>query len=333
MTSNGHSRSVPPESSLQPAGVSELEEHIYRALVREPRATLTQLASAVGRSAVVTRRALDGLEAAGLISRQGKPTRFIPAAPDMAIEALIMRREQELERCRIAAAELLAHYRQSAHPAADVVELLAGREASLQRYLQLLTTARTEVLMFDKPPYLGPLDNPLEVEVLARGVSWRAIYAPEALDQPDRLEQLRAWHAAGEQARICTNVPLKLVLVDRRAALLPLTLDSQGAENTAILVHPSSLLATLGLLFDMLWDQSLPLTPGTENDGAASNELEDIDRALLQLLTAGVKDQAIARQLGVSLRTIRRRLANLMREAGAVSRFQLGMLAGRRGWV
>jgi DNA-binding NarL/FixJ family response regulator len=51
------------------------------------------------------------------------------------------------------------------------------------------------------------------------------------------------------------------------------------------------------------------------------------------LLTAGVKDQAIARQLGVSLRTIRRRLANLMREAGAVSRFQLGMLAGRRGWV
>jgi DNA-binding NarL/FixJ family response regulator len=81
----------------------------------------------------------------------------------------------------------------------------------------------------------------------------------------------------------------------------------------------------------MVWDQSLPLTPGAENDGAASNELEDIDRALLQLLTAGVKDQAIARQLGVSLRTIRRRLANLMHEAGAVSRFQLGMLAGRRG--
>jgi DNA-binding Lrp family transcriptional regulator len=92
MTANGHMPDVLPEPSLQPAGISELEERTYRALVREPRATLSQLASAVGRSAVVTRRALDRLEAAGMISRQGKPTRFIPAAPNMAVEALIMRR-------------------------------------------------------------------------------------------------------------------------------------------------------------------------------------------------------------------------------------------------
>ena len=333
MTANGHNPGVLLPPSLRPVGITEIEEAVYRDLVREPRATLTQLASAVGRSVVATRRALDGLETAGLISRQGKPSRFIPAAPDMAVEALIMRRQEELERCRIAAADLLAQYREVADRAADVVELITGREASLQRYVQLLTTARTEVLMFDKPPYLGPSDNPLELEVLARGVTWRAIYAPEALDQPDRLAQLHTWQAAGEQARIYADVPLKLALVDRREALLPLTADSQGAENTAILVHPSSLLATLGLLFDMLWEQSLPLTSAGTQANRSAGGLQDVDRALLQLLTAGVKDQAIARRLDISLRTVRRRLANLMSEAGVASRFQLGMLAAQRGWV
>ena len=147
MTATGHRDSAAP--SLQPAGISELEERIYRILIREPRASLAQLAAAVGKSPLVTRRALDGLEAAGLISRQGSPSRFIPAAPDRAIEALILRREEELERCRIAAASLLTEYREAEHDTVHVVELIDGREATLQRYVQLLSTAREEVLMFD----------------------------------------------------------------------------------------------------------------------------------------------------------------------------------------
>lgn len=330
MTANSH-RPV-DAGSLQPAGLSELEELVYRRLVRDPRVSLSQLSTAVGRSVVVTRRALDRLETAGLVSRgQGKPPRFIPAAPDMAIEALILRRQEELERCRLTAATLLAEYR-TARDTVDVVELIGGRDASLQRYLQLLTTARTEVLMFDKPPYLGPADNPLEMDALARGVSWRAIYAPEGFEAPERLAQLRGWQAAGEQARVCAQVPLKLLIVDRNVALLPLTADARSAEqHTAILVHPSSLLTTLLMLFDILWAQSLPLD--ARGSAAAAAERDDFDRALLQLLTAGVKDQAIARQLGVSLRTVRRRLANLMADAGVASRFQLGMLAAQRGWV
>jgi DNA-binding Lrp family transcriptional regulator len=329
MTSNGHVPTL--EGTLQPAGLSELEELVYRQLLRDPRASLSQLSTAVGRSAVVTRRALDRLETAGLISRQGKPARFIPAAPDMAIEALILRRQEELERCRLTAAALLGQYR-NARDTVDVVELIGGRDASLQRYVQLLGSARSEVLMFDKPPYLGPADNPLEMDALARGVTWRAIYAPEAFEPPERLAQLRTWQAAGEQARVCAQVPIKLLIVDRSVALLPLTADARSAEqHTAILVHPSSLLTTLLMLFDMLWEQSLPLDSRGATTPAAGHD--DFDRTLLQLLTAGVKDQAIARQLGVSLRTVRRRLSHLMAQAGVVSRFQLGTLAAQRGWV
>jgi predicted transcriptional regulator len=339
MSSIGHSempRRPDPATagSLQAAGISDLDERLYRALLRNRRVTLSQLTAATGTSPALARRGLDRLETMGLVSRQGRPTRFVPAAPDMAVEALILRRQEELERCRMVAATLLAEYREADRPTGGLVEVIVGREATFQRYRQLLTTARREVLMFDKPPYIGPVDNPLEVDVLSRGVAWKAVYAPEALELPERLAQLRVWQEAGEQARVCAQVPLKLVMVDRALALLPVTADSESEreEHTAIFVHPCSLLTTLGMLFDMLWEQSLPLRwkgPLTASDTG----LDEIDHTVLQLLTAGFKDQAIARNLNVSLRTVRRRLSNLMAAHGLTSRFQLGQLAVQRGWV
>lgn len=56
-------------------------------------------------------------------------------------------------------------------------------------------------------------------------------------------------------------------------------------------------------------------------------------RAILQCLNAGMKDDAIARQLGISERTVRRRVADLAARLGAASRFQIGAQAARRGWV
>lgn len=54
---------------------------------------------------------------------------------------------------------------------------------------------------------------------------------------------------------------------------------------------------------------------------------------LVRLLHAGFKDQAIARQLGVSVRTATRRVAALMRRLDAGTRFQAGVKARERGWV
>ena len=325
-------RSDSANGSLRAVGISDLDEQLYRALLQNPRATLSQLAAVTDISHVLARRGLDRLEVMGLVSRQGQPSRFVAAAPDMAVEALILRRQEELERCRMAAAALLTEYREAEQSLDGLVEIIVGREATFQRYRQLLTTARKEVLMFDKPPYIGPPENPLEVDVLGRGVSWKAVYAPEALEMPERLSQLQVWREAGEQARICANLPLKLVMVDRALALLPLTANTERDEHTAILVHPCSLLTTLGMLFDMLWEQSLPLHSAGPLT-AADTGLDEIDRTLVQLMTAGFKDQAIARHLDVSMRTVRRRLSNLMASHGLVSRFQLGQLAIQRGWI
>jgi DNA-binding NarL/FixJ family response regulator len=54
---------------------------------------------------------------------------------------------------------------------------------------------------------------------------------------------------------------------------------------------------------------------------------------VLELLQLGLKDETIARQLGISLRTVRRRIAMVMDEVGATTRFQAGIEAARRGLI
>lgn len=51
------------------------------------------------------------------------------------------------------------------------------------------------------------------------------------------------------------------------------------------------------------------------------------------MLASGMKDEKIARGLGVSLRTVSRMLSELMQEMGATSRFEAGVRAHRLGWV
>lgn len=56
-------------------------------------------------------------------------------------------------------------------------------------------------------------------------------------------------------------------------------------------------------------------------------------RHLLRLMRTGAIDEAIARELGVSPRTVHRRITRLQSLLGARSRFQLGVIACERGWV
>ena len=62
-------------------------------------------------------------------------------------------------------------------------------------------------------------------------------------------------------------------------------------------------------------------------------EIDEMDAQILALLLAGMTDQALAGQLGLSLRTVQRRIRVLMDKAGVDTRIQLGWHAGREGWA
>lgn len=58
---------------------------------------------------------------------------------------------------------------------------------------------------------------------------------------------------------------------------------------------------------------------------------EDLD--VVRLMAAGFQDGEIAKKLGLSVRTVRRRIADLMTYLDARSRFQMGFLVGTREWL
>ncbi|MFF5938630.1 helix-turn-helix transcriptional regulator [Streptomyces sp. NPDC012508] len=67
-----------------------------------------------------------------------------------------------------------------------------------------------------------------------------------------------------------------------------------------------------------------------EHDGDGLSEQQ---REALQMLASGMKDEKIARNLGVSLRTVSRMLSELMQELGASSRFEAGCARCVLGWL
>jgi len=137
---------------------------------------------------------------------------------------------------------------------------------------------------------------------------------------------------AGEQARLTHTVPIKLAIADRTLALLPLEWTSQ-TPDAAVLVHPCGLLDALAALFESIWALATPLTLTGSDQVAALAEISADDHELLSLLVAGLTDEAAGARLGMSRRTVVRRVQHLMAVTGARSRLQLGWRARERGWL
>ncbi len=164
----------------------------------------------------------------------------------------------------------------------------------------------------------------MERAALQRGVRCRVVYDRSSLTEPSQPRTIEALTAAGEDARVSAEVPMKLVICDRRLALTPLSLQ-HGLTEAALVVHASGLLDALAALFESVWQRAIPvpelISPADEH------------RRLLMLLASGLKDEAIARQLGIGERTVRRRIAALADRLGARTRMQLGIQAVRQGWL
>ncbi|MEV6104472.1 helix-turn-helix domain-containing protein [Streptomyces sp. NPDC051940] len=316
---------------LAPVGIDAFDEQVYRALLSRQAATPAELAGELGTSSERVVRALDRMHDRGLVGRMsGTRRRYAAIDPQPAVEALIQARTAELGRVRSAAAELARLFEAARRGEGEEVEIIAGREALGRWFVRLQQEAKTEVRTLDRPPYALTTANPVEETAMRGGVTYRAVYAPEALEWPGVLDDIRHLVDRGEQARVLPGLRIKLAIADESLALMPLSLDLTDVR--AAVIRPSSLLDALMDYWQLCWNQATPLLATGETDHASADPDED-DRLLLALLVSGLKDEAIARQLGWSVRTMRRRMSRLHEQLGAANRFQAGVMATRRGWI
>jgi DNA-binding Lrp family transcriptional regulator len=309
---------------LESVGVEPPDEEAYRALLSAPGCEVRQLAERLGRDEQDVVTTVGRLEKLGLLtSTSDDPVRLLPTRPDVAVDALVAVRRAELDRVRAEARVLLSELStQERYRPENLVEVIVGQEAIAARFAQLLNGTRNQLLVLDRPPYAAQPDQSDSTVrgLLCEGVVVHGIYSPDSLDIPGGVDEAFSAADAGETSRVHPQVPMKLAVFDRKIALLPLAVDQ--LVDSALVVHPCALLDALVEMFWLLWDQAVPVVPAAKADPT--------DARLMTLLAAGFKDDAIARQLALSSRTVGRRVAELMETLGARTRFQAGIHAQRR---
>ena len=328
---------------FEAAGLGALEEVVYDLLLETQVVSLDELAQARPEASAELARALDRLEASGLVTRgAASPQHYAPAPPDLAIEALVLRRHGELEQLRAHAVALARRYWAAAGriDEGSLVQVVRGAEAVRQHAIQVQRAARREVVIVDRPPYVaGDVRfNDEEIVGLGRGVSYRCIYDAGLLTDAEKIGDIFRYVEAGELARTLADAPVKLLVADGEVAVVPLDLG-EPAFHDCVIVRGSSLITALVTCFEALWARSVPLSGAVVGSAStvAAGEAEDrpsaLERRIVRMLAAGVKDEAIARQLEVSSRTINRYMDRIMTKLGATTRFQAGLQAARHGWL
>lgn len=319
---------------LTALGLTALQEDVYRHLVRagEPRpARWISRALELPDAAVVEQ--LAHLERRGLVVRSGPGYRANP--PELALGALLSARDEEMGRMRLLTAELQGQYSEAVHGrhTAEFVEVVQGQDQVNRYYLHLVRGARSGLDVLTKPPYLSGdgFRQVLSAEDagIRRGVRSRSVYDGDALDEENTLTIARQSIEIGEEARAISGLPFKMAIVDGRVGFLPL--DIRSPARGALLVRASALLDALIALFEGIWARAVPMR--ADQPAGGSDVLAPRATDVLQLMAAGLKDEAIARSLGLSRRTVQKHVSDIMAALGARNRFQAALLASDRGWV
>ncbi|MHC0429896.1 helix-turn-helix transcriptional regulator [Streptomyces sp. O3] len=162
------------------------------------------------------------------------------------------------------------------------------------------------------------------------GVRVRAIYNQRFAALPEMAEYFRRKVEVGVDLRLSPVVPMNMVIADHQFALLPVDPEDSGAG--AVLAKGPALVRSYLALYEQCWHAAVPFGDQLPAEHGGDG-LSEQQRAALRMLASGMKDEKIARSLGVSLRTVSRMLSELMQELGASSRFEAGVRATRLGWL
>lgn len=306
---------------------------LFRHILRGDPATIEGHAAALGWTRTKAARHLAELEGLhlihltdGAVVRAEDPRLTLGRLLDVE-EAELAERRQELLGVRQSIDTYEADYRRGLRrkgtqmpawqriPASEVPEAIERLARTSDGVLRQVTSTLAR-----GPGHLDRVKR-LRAEMMASGREQQSIFPLSVLEDPSWRVLAETRAEAGERQRFLEDVPLDFIIFGDSGVLLSDDEETSGAADM-LLVHSQNMRSTFVALFDELWRRADPLHDG----GAAAADVR-----VLELLGLGFKDEAIARHVGLSLRTVRRRISTLMDEHGVDTRFQLGIAACRRG--
>jgi DNA-binding CsgD family transcriptional regulator len=322
---------------LEPLGLDKHSERVYVAILSQPGINAGRLAEKLDLPPREVQGALDRLKRLTLLQTRPADEGLHAISPEHGMEILLAVQEAELasfqqrvELSRAAAARLIAeHIGLRPDNGAPEVEYLAGIDAIRSRLGMLSASVRSEVMNFS-PTKQAPGDisagKAATVRYAGTKVRSRSIYSHSALRDPATLEYIQWLVRNGFELRSTPALPSRMVIFDRKIALLPTSPDD--SREGAVVLYGTATVTAFCALFDWIWERAIPVDPGTEKSDDVG---EAIEIEVILLLAQGYTDETVAKRLSVSPRTSRRIVNSVMRRLGAHSRFQAGVYAERSG--
>ncbi|HZM75025.1 MAG TPA: LuxR C-terminal-related transcriptional regulator [Candidatus Limnocylindrales bacterium] len=329
---------------LEALGLDPTSESVYRTMLIHPDWGISELSEKLGIDEKGVRKALDTLFNLTLLQpSMERPGELRPVSPEVGLHALItrqqdemLRRQQEITRTQAAIADMVASYTVAQLSGAAIsnpdCERIIGIDAIHTRLEQLTEAATRDIACFNPGKALSAeaiaAGKRNDARLLDRGIAIREIVEDAVRDDFVTLEHARWLTDAGGEVRSVPQLPPRMILIDGQIALLPI--DPANTRVGMVQLTNIGVLASLTSLFEQVWSVALPLGADRSRDGEGPSPVE---RELLRLLGSGLTDEAAARRLGVSERTARRMMSEIMERLGARSRFEAGLKATQAGWL
>ncbi len=312
---------------------------LYKYAVQNPDWTSNEISRVIGFDESRLAEALHALRSARLFRRSVEPgRRWDAVGPKCALVDLLTEEETKL---REAQSKLMTTQDELLNLVPGYLDALNKRAPT--EAIDVLHGNVSASRLFAEQ---GQLDQHDEIWVVNSGhqsedVSWLAEFADSIdtlshipnsrvlLDHSSQVNRHTRQHvdflcSNGVDVRTVACVPFRMVLVNSSAVFLSAPDDHQ--DEIAVVRHPT-VVDSFRAAFERLWGTATPFSTAA----ASSREMlrDQLRTGILAHLTAGEKDEVIARRLGLSVRTCRRHIASIMDELGATGRFQAGVLAER----
>lgn len=223
----------------------------------------------------------------------------------------------------------------------DSVHLMVGMH-QIRPYIADALDRCKEVLQgFDIPPYATPHDDPDEVGdperlaeispemalLLRRGVEIQTIYDPSAITNSVKRREITTFMDAGETAKV-GDAPGKVMIFDRREVMMSVlrTYENKNPDLVqAVWTDHPALVEFMNYMWEKAWAAAKPYPDGP---GRQNSALTDVARCLY---VSGLSQAETARQLNLSVSSIRRYKDKLRNMLGAKTTDQVGWLLATRG--
>ncbi|MCL3992236.1 LuxR C-terminal-related transcriptional regulator [Streptomyces lavenduligriseus] len=253
------------------------------------------------------------------------PSSRVETAGPSSLEGELDAVEAVLTRAQAALKEQLARARSLRRELAEMPRLAPVSEEPGR---ELVLSARREVwVALAPPPSLACLKDAEAqfADLTSQGVALRALYPSTVLAVDGGAEHLERTAELGVECRMVDIQQVFTAVVDQEFVFMAAGLRP-GEEGETVFRAPQDV-ALLRQSFEQTWRSARRVHPGSR----ARQRLTAEQLTMLRLMSSGVKDEKIARLLGVSSRTLSRLMAGAMEELEARSRFEAGVRAAELG--